>query len=93
MDDAALEIILTDGEIREAVWSGDGTKSPGYDGFNLNLIKEIWETIGPSICNFIKQFMEQGILLREVNTTWVALTPKEVDARKPESFRTNQYNR
>lgn len=36
---AKLVELFTEEEIKEAVWSCEGNKSPGPDGFNFNFIK------------------------------------------------------
>lgn len=84
---ATLEADPTNEEIMQAVWSCDGSKALGYYGYNLSFIKEVWDIIGPSICDFVKKFMMQGILPNEVNTTWVALIPKVAGAKRLENFR------
>jgi hypothetical protein len=38
-DNAELIAPFSIEEVKEAVWSCDGNKSPGPDGFNLNFIK------------------------------------------------------
>lgn len=37
-------------EIKEAIWSCDLTKAPGFDGYNMEFIKECWPIIGDEIC-------------------------------------------
>lgn len=40
-------------EIREAVWSCDGNKSPGLDGFNFDFFKKGWEFLKEEACGFV----------------------------------------
>lgn len=44
-DNAFLTSPFTIEEIKETVWSCDGNKSPGLDGFNLNFFKNCWDTL------------------------------------------------
>ena len=44
-------------EIKEAVWCCESSKSLGYDGFNFNFIKQIWDTIEDEFSTFILNFL------------------------------------
>ncbi|GKV09634.1 hypothetical protein SLEP1_g21105 [Rubroshorea leprosula] len=44
-DNEMLVVDFTEKEIKEAVWSCGGGKSPGPDGFNFNFIKKMWDII------------------------------------------------
>ena len=43
---AMLEEPVSSLGVKEAVLSCDGTKAPGYDGFNLKCIKQVWPIMG-----------------------------------------------
>lgn len=49
-------------EVKEAVWSYEGDKSPGPDGFNFTFIKTCWETIKEEILELMAQFHSNGRL-------------------------------
>ncbi|XP_057808469.1 uncharacterized protein LOC131022945 [Salvia miltiorrhiza] len=56
---------FSESEIKEAIWSCDGDKSPGPDGFNLKLWKASWEIIKKDflkvLANRMKQVMDSVI--------------------------------
>lgn len=51
-----LEMLPTEEEIKLVVWSCDPQKALGYDGFNLKFIREMWDTLGGEVTDFMKQF-------------------------------------
>lgn len=40
---ATLECSLSEDEIKQAVWSCEGSKAPVPDGFNINFVKKHWD--------------------------------------------------
>ena len=74
-------------EIKEAVWSCDPSKAAGYDGFNINFIKKMWDNIGDEISSFVLNFFDTGYLPEEINMTWVVLIPKIDSAEEFKDFR------
>ena len=75
-----LERRPTPEEVKDAVWSCESSKSPGYDGFNFKFIKNMWEVIGGEIVNFVLNFFECGYFPNEINMMWVVLILKIDDA-------------
>lgn len=67
---------ITDGEIKEALFSIPSTKSPGPDGFTSGFYKEAWPTVGTQVCAAVHDFFKHGKLLKEINTTAITLVPK-----------------
>ncbi|GKV09758.1 hypothetical protein SLEP1_g21207 [Rubroshorea leprosula] len=63
-------------EIREAVWSCNGSKSLGPDGLNFNLIKRMWPILKEDICEFIYEFHSNGRLVKGSNASFIVLIPK-----------------
>ena len=51
-------------EISLALHDCDGSKAPGYDGFNLKFVKSIWKDIEHEVYNFILDFWILGSSLR-----------------------------
>lgn len=49
--------VIEEDEIKKVVWSCEGVKVFGFDGFNLNFIKEVWEVIKSDIVNAINIFL------------------------------------
>lgn len=42
--------MVTDEEIKKALWSIKNDKSPGLDGFNSFFFKKVWNIVGKEIC-------------------------------------------
>lgn len=38
------------------MWSQNGEKSPGPDGFNASFYKANWDVVGPDICTTVQYF-------------------------------------
>ena len=63
-------------EIKQAIWNCESTKSPGYNEFNFNFIKNMWDVFGGKIVNFVLNFFDNGMFQEEINMTWVVLFQK-----------------
>ncbi|GKV16331.1 hypothetical protein SLEP1_g26989 [Rubroshorea leprosula] len=86
-DNKMLVSTFTEEEIKEAVWSCDGNKSPGPDGFNFNLIKKVWPIIKEDICASIAEFYESGKMVKEGNASFIALIPKKENSTELGDYR------
>ncbi|GKB90878.1 putative RNA-directed DNA polymerase, eukaryota, reverse transcriptase zinc-binding domain protein [Tanacetum coccineum] len=53
-DRCFLDSSFTLDEVKEVVWNCCGSKPPGPDGFNFNIIKRYWEIIKIEFFNFIE---------------------------------------
>lgn len=60
---------FTDAEVKSAIHSIPGNKSPGPDGFNSDFFKASWEVVGGDVTDAILQFFKSGKILKEINTT------------------------
>ncbi|XP_028188900.1 uncharacterized protein LOC114375323 [Glycine soja] len=78
-----LAVPFLDLEIKEAVWSCDGHKCPGPDGFNFKFIKEFWEMMKTDFRRFVDEFHVHGSFPRGSNASFIALIPK---TKHPQSF-------
>ncbi|GJU26662.1 sodium/hydrogen exchanger 6 [Tanacetum coccineum] len=67
---------VSDQEIRNAIFSIGGDKSPGPDGFSIAFFKEAWDIISQDVIKVVKEFFINGVLLKELNHTIIALIPK-----------------
>ncbi|PNX74904.1 cysteine-rich receptor-like protein kinase, partial [Trifolium pratense] len=64
-------------EVREVLWSSDGNKCPGPDGFNFNFIKACWEIIKGDIMAFLTEFHISAHLPKAFTASFLALIPKK----------------
>lgn len=58
------------------MWSCEGNKSPGPDGFNFTFFKSCWEVVEGDIVRFMNEFHANGVLPRAITSSFVALIPK-----------------
>ncbi|XP_019248819.1 PREDICTED: uncharacterized protein LOC109228099 [Nicotiana attenuata] len=63
-------------KVKQAMFSIDVNKSPGPDGYGSGFYREAWSIIGNDVTAAILEFMENGKLLRQVNSTVICLIPK-----------------
>lgn len=62
-------------------------KAPGPDGFTVAFFKSAWELIGDDICKAVLDFFDNGMILRELNNTIIALLPKVSSPSKITDYR------
>ncbi|XP_058733800.1 uncharacterized protein LOC131605468 [Vicia villosa] len=81
-----LERGFSEEEVKEAVWSCDGNKSSGPDGFTLEFFKKFWEVIKEDILTFVQDFFERAKLIKACTSSFITLVPK---VNNPQSL--NEY--
>ncbi|CAJ2637088.1 unnamed protein product [Trifolium pratense] len=64
-------------EVREVVWSSDGNKCPGPDGFNFNFLTTCWEIVKFDIMDFFSEFYNKSSLPKAITASFIALIPKK----------------
>eukprot|EP00253_Pinus_taeda_P009477 PITA_09477 len=74
-------------EVEEAVKSMPNDKSPGSDAFTINFYKACSPTIKSEIWEMLEDSRRSGTILKSINSTFLALIPKEENAHTPEKFR------
>ncbi|KAL0287399.1 UNVERIFIED_CONTAM: hypothetical protein Scaly_2765900 [Sesamum calycinum] len=67
---------VTREEIKEAIFDIDEESAPGPDGYTSAFFKTAWPVVGQAISEAICEFFRTGQLLKQVNTTLLALIPK-----------------
>ena len=67
---------VTRDEIKLVIFSLNENKALGPDGYNVHLFKNAWSIIGEEVVDAIHNFFVNGRLLREINSTAIALVPK-----------------
>ncbi|XP_019433565.1 PREDICTED: uncharacterized protein LOC109340346 [Lupinus angustifolius] len=63
-------------EIKGAIWSCDGDKSPSPDGFNFSFLKKFWECLKDDFIRMVEDFYSFGNLPRGCNASFIVLIPK-----------------
>uniref|UniRef100_A0A803NJ73 Uncharacterized protein n=1 Tax=Cannabis sativa TaxID=3483 RepID=A0A803NJ73_CANSA len=76
-----------DSEVKNAVFSILGIKSPGLDGFGSYFFQDNWELIRKDICEAVSSFLHSGNLLKEINSIVITLIPKIKCPNKVSDFR------
>lgn len=74
-------------EIRLAVMSLAGNKSPIPDGMSPNFYKHFWSTIGADVESAVQSSFKGEGITRAINRTFIALIPKREAANKVDQFR------
>ncbi|KAL2923649.1 LINE-1 reverse transcriptase-like protein, partial [Bienertia sinuspersici] len=76
-EDHAYSMIrpFSEEDVRHALLSIDGRKSPGPDWFNSSFFKVAWEWICDDISEVVLQFFENGKILNKMNATNIVMAP------------------
>ncbi|GAU51457.1 hypothetical protein TSUD_413540, partial [Trifolium subterraneum] len=69
-------------EVREVVWSSDGNKCPGPDGFNFNFLKTCWDIIKTDVMEFLNEFHSSDSLPKAITASFLTLVPKKDHPQK-----------
>ncbi|KAL0302139.1 UNVERIFIED_CONTAM: putative ribonuclease H protein [Sesamum calycinum] len=77
----ALIQSVTREEIKDAFFDIAKDKAPGPDGYSSGFYKAAWPVIGEEVVKAILEFFITGRLLKQVNTTILALIPKGLPMR------------
>jgi len=86
-DNENLMSSVTEEEFSNIVWSMELDKAPGPDGFSIHFYRICWELIKPDLLRMIRGFMRKAKIGGEINSTFLALIPKETN---PGSFDRNR---
>jgi len=84
---AALDMPISDSEIKNTLFSLAKGKAPGPDGFPVDFFKTCWDTVGSIVLQSVHDFFRNAKLLKEVNATIIALVPKVPNATAVTDFR------
>lgn len=84
---ATLTSIPSDSEIMEAVYSINGGKAPGPDGFSAKFYQAYWHIIQPDVIRDVKRFFVTGFLHPQQNETHIRLIPKGSGPRQVADYR------
>jgi hypothetical protein len=64
-------------EVKDTIWSCDGNKSPGPDGFNLNFFKACWSILKQDVMAFLREFYDNAFLPKAMTASFLTLVPKK----------------
>ncbi|KAL2248024.1 UNVERIFIED_CONTAM: hypothetical protein Sindi_2654700 [Sesamum indicum] len=63
-------------DVKQAVFDIADDKAPGPDGYSSGFFKAAWPVVGQEVTKAVLEFFSTGKLLKEVNSTLLALIPK-----------------
>lgn len=78
---------ITEDEIAAVINSWPSNKSPGPDGFTGEFYKEFRDILLPDLHKTIKEILDKGLEMENLNTSYIVLIPKKEDAKRPQDFR------
>lgn len=82
-----LDKLVSEEEIKKVIFEVDLNKSPGLDNFTAKFYQSSWATIKDDLIKAILDFFQKNKLLREVNSTFIVLNPKSLDAATLDHFK------
>ncbi|GFS35677.1 hypothetical protein Acr_00g0041410 [Actinidia rufa] len=82
-----LTRMVTEEEIKTALFSIGDDKALGPNGYSSCFFKKSWDIIRADVCEAIKEFFRAGSILKQMNHTIIALVPKSRNASRMEEFR------
>lgn len=62
-------------------------KAPGPDGFNVDFFKVCWNIVKKDIVRVVEHSRLNRTILKALNTSFIALIPKQDNAQMPERYR------
>ncbi|XP_011101881.1 uncharacterized protein LOC105179922, partial [Sesamum indicum] len=75
-ESTALLLPFTPADVKQAVFNIAEDKAPGPDGYSSGFFKAAWPIVGQEVTSAILDFFRTGRLLKQINTTLLALLPK-----------------
>ena len=71
-----LNQVLSDDEIRQAIFSIQPFKVHGIDGLHVVFYQSQWDVVRDSVCTLVKRGFTGSSLHKEINKTLIVLIPK-----------------
>ena len=78
---------MTDIEVFGVINDFNGEKAPGPDGFSMAFFQSCWCFLKTEIMAIFHNFHTQVVFEKSLNTSFLALIPKKVDAVEVKDFR------
>ena len=63
-------------EIKATMFSINGDKAHGLDGYSSQFFKSSWSIVGGDVCRTVIYFFQNSVMIPTFNSTIVALVPK-----------------
>lgn len=86
-----MEREVTEDEIKSTIFAMKSSKAPGPDGCSAGFFKAAWSVVDVDVIAAIRSFLETTRLLRDMNSTILALVPKKVNPSSMGDFRPITY--
>jgi hypothetical protein len=86
MNNALLKEFMVE-EIGVALNQMAPLKAPGPDGFSASFFQKNWAVIGDEVSRVVLYFLNNGVLNKELNLTYIALIPKVANPSCVTEFR------
>ncbi|KAL0298190.1 UNVERIFIED_CONTAM: hypothetical protein Sangu_3155800 [Sesamum angustifolium] len=67
---------VTRSEVKDAIFDIDVESAPGPDGYTSEFYRAAWSVLGQDLYKAVGEFFHTGKLLKQINTTLIALIPK-----------------
>ena len=64
-------------EVHSTLMDMNEDKAPGPDGFTVAFWQFCWEFVKEEVLEMFKEFHEQNVFLKSLNTTFLVLIPKK----------------
>ncbi|KAL2240857.1 UNVERIFIED_CONTAM: hypothetical protein Sindi_0726900, partial [Sesamum indicum] len=71
-----LLLPVTPTDVKQAVFDIAEDKASGPDGYSSGFFKAAWPIVGQEVTTAVLDFFNTGRLLKQINTTLLALIPK-----------------
>lgn len=78
-----MDCTFEEEEIKQGIWSCDGEKTPGLDGYSMTFFKQHWEILKDDVMKFVEYFHSKAVLTKACTTTFISLIPK---VKNPQSL-------
>ena len=78
-----LERPFSEDELKTAEFDLGSDRAPGPDGFPMAFFQTFWEDVK----DFVSEFLDRGFLSKDIGASFIALTPKKMDAEGIKDFR------
>lgn len=86
-DNIMLEAPFTEEKVRVAVGYCSGDKSPGTDGYTLEIFKKNLRLLKGDVMQFIGDFHEKAILIKACTSSFITLILKDPNPQELKQYR------